>query len=75
MTRIALDAPTWRLIPSRFPPIDAFETAASAEDLHVHRNTLDYRLRRIAELTGLDLGRLDDCLLLFIGLELDDAED
>lgn len=33
MTRIALDAPTWRLIPSRFPPIDAFETAASAEDL------------------------------------------
>ncbi|WP_345793561.1 sugar diacid recognition domain-containing protein [Thauera sp. JM12B12] len=51
------------------------KTAASAEALHVHRNTLDYRLRRIAELTGLDLGRLDDCLLLFIGLELDDAED
>ncbi|MHB1372927.1 MAG: sugar diacid recognition domain-containing protein [Thauera sp.] len=46
------------------------KTAASAEALHVHRNTLDYRLRRIAELTGLDLARLDDCLLLFIGLEL-----
>ncbi len=50
------------------------KTAASAEALHVHRNTLDYRLRRIAELTGLDLARLDDCLLLFIGLELGGAD-
>jgi carbohydrate diacid regulator len=46
------------------------KTAPSAAALHVHRNTLDYRLRRIADLTGLDLARLDDCLLLFIGLEL-----
>ncbi|MDI3515655.1 MAG: carbohydrate diacid regulator [Rhodocyclaceae bacterium] len=46
------------------------KTAPSAAALHVHRNTLDYRLRRIGELTGLDLARLDDCLLLFIGLEL-----
>ena len=51
------------------------KTAPSAAALHVHRNTLDYRLRRIAELTGLDLARLDDCLLLFIGLVLvEDAE-
>ena len=51
------------------------KTAPSAAALHVHRNTLDYRLRRIAELTGLDLARLDDCLLLFIGLALvEDAE-
>lgn len=42
----------------------------SAAALHVHRNTLDYRLRRVAEITGMDLARLDDCLLLFIGLEL-----
>lgn len=46
------------------------KTAPSAAALHVHRNTLDYRLRRIGELTGLDLARLDDCLLLFIGLAL-----
>ena len=46
------------------------KTVPSAAALHVHRNTLDYRLRRIGELTGLDLARLDDCLLLFIGLEL-----
>lgn len=48
--------------------------APSAAALHVHRNTLDYRLRRIAELTGLDLARLDNCLLLFIGLELGGAD-
>ena len=47
------------------------KSAPSAAALHVHRNTLDYRLRRIAELTGMDLARLDDCLLLFIGLELE----
>ena len=28
-----IDAPTHRLIPSRFPPISAFETVASADDL------------------------------------------
>lgn len=47
----------------------------SAAALHVHRNTLDYRLRRIGEITGLDLARLNDCLLLFIGLELDTADE
>jgi hypothetical protein len=29
----ALTAPTWRLIPSRFPPISAFDTVAAPEDL------------------------------------------
>ncbi|MDL4774471.1 MULTISPECIES: PucR family transcriptional regulator [Thermomonosporaceae] len=28
----------------------------TAKDLHVHRNTLDYRLRKVAALTGLDPG-------------------
>jgi carbohydrate diacid regulator len=41
----------------------------------VHRNTLEYRLRRIGEITALDLSRLNDCLLLFIGLELDVGEE
>jgi len=50
------------------------KAAPSAGALHVHRNTLDYRLRRIGEITGLELSRLNDCLLLFIGLELDVAE-
>lgn len=48
--------------------------AAAAKALHLHRNTLDYRLRRVAEATGLDLARLDDCLLLYIGLQLHPAQ-
>ena len=40
--------------------------AATAEALHIHRNTLDYRLRRIGEMTGLDMGRLEDRFLLYL---------
>nr|WP_028792390.1 sugar diacid recognition domain-containing protein [Thauera linaloolentis] len=47
------------------------KSAAAARALHVHRNTLDYRLRRAGELSGLDLARLDDCLLLYIALQID----
>ncbi|MYM22001.1 transcriptional regulator [Duganella sp. FT135W] len=40
--------------------------AATANALHIHRNTLDYRLRRIGEVTGLDLARLEDRFLLYV---------
>lgn len=46
---------------------------ATAGALHIHRNTLDYRLNRIAEATGLDLGRTDDRLLLYVSLLLTPA--
>lgn len=46
--------------------------AATAEALHIHRNTLDYRLRRIGEITGLDLGRLEDRFLLYASALLTD---
>lgn len=46
---------------------------ATAQSLFIHRNTLEYRLRRIAELTGLDLGDFDDRLLLYIALQLDET--
>ncbi|MDH6118005.1 hypothetical protein ABH930_003244 [Kitasatospora sp. GAS204A] len=36
--------------------------ARTAEALHVHVNTVHYRIRRIEELTDRDLGRLDDRL-------------
>ncbi|MDH6134055.1 hypothetical protein P3T37_003454 [Kitasatospora sp. MAA4] len=36
--------------------------ARTAESLHVHVNTVHYRIRRIEELTDRDLGRLDDRL-------------
>jgi hypothetical protein len=42
---------------------------AAAERLHVHPNTLDYRLRRIEELTGLGLGRPDDVALMSLALK------
>jgi carbohydrate diacid regulator len=41
-------------------------SAATAEALHIHRNTLDYRLRRIGDITGLDPGKLEDRFLLYI---------
>jgi carbohydrate diacid regulator len=43
---------------------------STAKALHIHRNTLDYRLQKIAELTGLDLGATDDRLLLYVALQL-----
>jgi hypothetical protein len=36
--------------------------------LHIHRNTLDYRLRRMAELTGLDWGDGDLMFRLYFSL-------
>ena len=43
---------------------------ATAKALHIHRNTLDYRLRQISEATELDLADTDDRLLLYIALQL-----
>ncbi|KMN35790.1 transcriptional regulator [Chromobacterium sp. LK1] len=43
---------------------------ATARALHIHRNTLDYRLARIAEITGLDLQRHEDRFRLYIALLL-----
>jgi hypothetical protein len=50
-----------------------YDRAATSEALHVHRNTLGYRLRRIEEITGLDLSSARDlaCVYLAIGIELD----
>lgn len=39
--------------------------AFAADVLHMHRNTLDCRLRRMAELTGRNLGHIADRLLLY----------
>lgn len=47
-------------------------TLATSKALFIHRNTLEYRLNRISELTGLDLGNFDDRLLLYVALQLDE---
>lgn len=44
--------------------------AHAAQALHVHRNTLDYRLARIMAITGLNLARVDDRVRLYLALEL-----
>ncbi len=41
----------------------------AAAQLHVHPNTLDYRLRRIADLTGLELGRPEDITTVTLALK------
>jgi carbohydrate diacid regulator len=48
-------------------------SSGTASALDIHRNTLDYRLRRIAELTGLDLARSEDRLLLYVSALLSPA--
>ncbi|MBA8955763.1 PucR family transcriptional regulator [Actinomadura namibiensis] len=40
----------------------------TAARLHVHVNTLRYRIRRIEELTGRDLGTLEDRVDFFLAL-------
>jgi len=40
----------------------------SAKQLHVHKHTLAYRLRRIEEITGRDLSRLSDIVQLWLAL-------
>ena len=42
----------------------------TARALHVHRNTLAYRLRRIAEITGLDLEDAEARLILQLALKV-----
>jgi len=49
----------------------AGDTAATARRLGVHRTTLYYRLRRIAELTGLDLADGLDRLTLHLSLAVE----
>lgn len=43
--------------------------ARSAETLHLHVNTVRYRIERVQELTGRDLARLEDRVDVFLALE------
>ncbi|MEN0106505.1 MAG: helix-turn-helix domain-containing protein, partial [Pseudomonas sp.] len=43
---------------------------ACADALGIHRNSLRYRMERIAELTGKDLSRMDDLVELYLAVQL-----
>ncbi|MEV0371211.1 helix-turn-helix domain-containing protein [Streptomyces sp. NPDC050636] len=49
------------------------DVRAAAAQLHVHPNTLRYRIRRAEQLTGLDLSRPDQRLLAMLQLRLPPA--
>jgi DNA-binding PucR family transcriptional regulator len=55
-----------------------FEQNANASEtarkLYVHRNTLNYRLQRISEISGLDLGSPDTRLALQVALRIHSLE-
>lgn len=60
-----------RLAESLLAYLNAFgDVREAAAQLHVHRNTLRYRIRRAEELTGLDLSRPDQRLLAMLQLRL-----
>ncbi|WDJ98170.1 helix-turn-helix domain-containing protein [Xanthomonas campestris pv. incanae] len=44
--------------------------APTAKALGVHRNTLDYRMQRIQDLCAVDLGTTDDCMRLYLALQM-----
>lgn len=48
-----------------------FDRARTSATLHVHRNTLSYRIGRIEELTGLDLSSPRDVARVYLALGVD----
>lgn len=46
------------------------QAVTTAQSLYIHRNTLEYRLGRIAELTGLNIARTDDRFLLYMAVNM-----
>lgn len=60
-----------RLAESVLAYLDAFgDVRAAADRLHIHPNTLRYRVRRAEELTGLDLAHPEQRLLAMLQLRL-----
>jgi len=45
-----------------------FDRASTSRALHVHRNTLGYRVNRIEQLAGIDLGRPRDVARVYLAL-------
>jgi len=50
-----------------------FDRAETSRALHVHRNTLGYRIRRIEQLAGIDLARPRDITCVYLALAAEAA--
>jgi len=48
--------------------LNSTQSAETARALHVHPNTLRHRLNRVEQLTGRDLGSMEDRVDLYIAL-------
>ena len=46
----------------------------TAQKLHIHKNTLSYRLQKVEQLTGLSVSNVHDVLLLYLGIRLLDEK-
>ncbi|GAL10547.1 sugar diacid utilization regulator SdaR [Vibrio astriarenae] len=46
------------------------DSALTCEKLHIHRNTLRYRLEKIEQLTSLNINKIDDIMQLYIAINL-----
>ncbi|WP_197061459.1 CdaR family transcriptional regulator, partial [Halobacillus sp. BBL2006] len=60
-------------IPECFHTLDTFYKNSgsikdTAEDLHIHKNTLQYRLKKVSEVTGYDPRDINDSTLIQIAL-------
>jgi PucR family transcriptional regulator, purine catabolism regulatory protein len=67
------DAHSAELVRSLREVLQARRTpSVAARRLHVHRNTLAYRVRKIESLTGRSLNRIDDQVELWLGLRAHD---
>ncbi len=52
---------------------NGMQHARTAAALGIHRNTLDYRMKRVAEICGVDLGATADLMLLYLALQVDET--
>ena len=66
---LPLDSETLNTVMRYFD--NSLNTSETARQLYIHRNTLLYRLEKVYKLTGLDLKRFEDAVLLKIAILLE----
>lgn len=47
----------------------------TSQRLHIHKNTLNYRLQKVERLTGLSVSAIPDVFLLYLGIQLLDEKE